>query len=144
MTYLADVNVMIALSWPNHVHHAVASAWFRSLAGDRFATCPLTEVAFVRLSMNPAVVGYVMPYETITQALEMYRTHPKHDFWPDRADFLSATRGCRLSGHRQVTDAYLIGLATSRRGALVTFDAAVRSLIAALPNGEPSSVVVLE
>lgn len=143
MTYLVDVNVMVALSWPNHVHHAAANAWFQALADDRFATCPLTEVAFVRLSMNPAVVGHVMPYETIARALEMYRAHSKHEFWPDGVDFLSATHGYRLWGHRQVTDAYLAGLAAARGGGLVTFDGAVRSLLGEFQNGDSTPLVVL-
>ena len=29
MVYLLDVNVLIALAWPNHVHHAAAHTWSR-------------------------------------------------------------------------------------------------------------------
>ena len=58
MTALLDVNVLIALAWPNHVHHAAARAWFKERQEDGWATCPLTEAGFVRVSCNPAVVRH--------------------------------------------------------------------------------------
>ena len=54
---------------------------------------------------------------------------PGHVFWPDDLPLEEALRGQRLLiGHRQVTDAYLLALATARRGILATFDRALLSL----------------
>ena len=61
--YLLDVNVLIALAWDNHEHHARAHGWFGKLAATSFATCNVTQSGFVRLSMNPNVV-----HEQITVA----------------------------------------------------------------------------
>jgi len=47
--HLLDVNVLIALGWPNHKHHASAHRWFSSIAAGGWATCPLTQCAFVRI-----------------------------------------------------------------------------------------------
>ena len=48
MTYLLDVNVLVALFWPNHNHNKPAQAWFEGV--KRFATCPITELGFLRVS----------------------------------------------------------------------------------------------
>ena len=66
MTALLDVNVLIALAWPNHVHHAAARAWFEDRREEGWATCPLTEAGFVRVSCNPSVVRHtVTPLDAI-------------------------------------------------------------------------------
>src|SRR5579872_6134626 len=51
---LLDLNVLLALVWPNHQFHAAATE--RLDAGDRWATCALTQLGFIRLSSNPAAV----------------------------------------------------------------------------------------
>lgn len=58
MVSLLDVNVLMALGWSNHEYHEAAHAWLGTR--QRWATCALTEAAFVRLSSNPAVVGGVI------------------------------------------------------------------------------------
>ena len=55
--YLLDANVLIAMAWPNHPFHAHARTWFVQHARTGWATCGLTETAFIRLSANPRVVG---------------------------------------------------------------------------------------
>ena len=50
---LADVNVLLALAWPNHQFHPEAIYRFVDPA-QQWATCALTQLAFVRLSLNPA------------------------------------------------------------------------------------------
>ena len=56
MITLPDVNVLIALAWPNHVHHDPARSWFAANLNTGWATCPLTEAGFVRLSCNRLAV----------------------------------------------------------------------------------------
>jgi len=53
---LLDVNVLLALAWPTHVHHAAAHRWFAENHAMGWATCPLTQLGFVRLGIQPAVV----------------------------------------------------------------------------------------
>jgi hypothetical protein len=45
--------------------------------------------------------------------------------------FVAATRGFepRLTGHQQVTDAYLLGLAMHKKGKLATMDKGVSELL---------------
>ena len=54
MVALLDVNVLVALFDPAHVHHEAAHAWFGTHRRQRWATCALTENAFVRVVSNPA------------------------------------------------------------------------------------------
>ena len=59
MIALPDVNVLIALAWPNHVHHhpaRPARSWFAANRSTGWATCPLTEAGFVRISCNRSAV----------------------------------------------------------------------------------------
>jgi uncharacterized protein len=51
--YLLDVNVLVALTWPTHIHHLAARSWFDATGGAGWATCPVTQLGFVRVSSNP-------------------------------------------------------------------------------------------
>jgi hypothetical protein len=53
---LLDVNVRLALAWPNHVHREAAHYAFAAIQAEGWDTCPHTELGFVRLSIQPAVV----------------------------------------------------------------------------------------
>ncbi len=52
MIRLLDVNVFVALAWPNHVHHDAVRSWFTETRTSGRATCSLTEAGFVRVSCN--------------------------------------------------------------------------------------------
>ena len=132
MTALLDVNVLIALAWPNHVHHAAARAWFEERRQDGWATCPLTEAGFVRVSCNPSVVRHtVTPLDAIA-VLEKLTRLGTHAFWPlDQSVLhLPESISSRLQGYRQVTDAVLLAVAMQRNGQLATLDGGMEALVA--------------
>ena len=138
-TELPDVNVLIALHVPGHVHHAVASDWLTQV--DSFATCPMTEAGLVRLLLNPAIAGLAVAPDDALATLRDLRAHPKASFWPDGTSLATSPFAARvLKGRHQVTDLHLLGLATSRGGRLVTLDA---KLAAALRTSERRSLRVL-
>lgn len=120
---LLDANVLLALAWPSHALHAIAHRWWSSLGTTRFATCPLTELAFVRISSNPAFTrDAVLPAEALGLLVSITAL-PRHELWPDDVSAGDALRGdLLLLGHRQVTDAYLVALAVRHKGLLSTFD----------------------
>jgi uncharacterized protein len=127
---LLDVNFLVALAWPNHIAHGRAVTWFLENTGSPFATCPMTEAGFARISMNPLIVTEHAGLQAVLGMLGVYRTKYKHVFWPDDlgvADALSSFRN--ISGHRQVTDAYLVSLAVAHGGRLVTFDSGIEAII---------------
>ena len=81
---LLDVNVLIALAWPNHLHHAVALSWFEANVESGWATCAVTELT------------------------------------------------AAIAGHRQVTDGYLLHLAKTNEGYLITLDRGIEKLAASI------------
>ena len=118
---LLDTNVLLALAWPNHQHHASAHRWFRAEARHGWATCALTQLGFVRLSSNPAYTSAAVPPQEAASLLRELIAHKQHRFWPSP----EATRPAifhRTLGHQQVNDAYLIEVAQRQRGRLVTLD----------------------
>lgn len=122
--WLLDANLLIALTHSAHVHHAEAHAWFGARAKRRWATCALTQLAFVRLTSNPKVVGSEITPAEAMQALESMAAQPTHEYWPDAPEpqTLATLQSAALVGHRQVTDAYLLGLAVLREQRLATLD----------------------
>jgi predicted nucleic acid-binding protein len=48
--------VLVALPWPNHVHHRAARVWFDREAGAGWASCPITQLGFVRVPSNPRAI----------------------------------------------------------------------------------------
>ncbi len=134
--FLLDVNVLIALMWPAHESHSQVGEWFSGHARQGWATCPFTQAAFVRLVSNPAFSrDAVTPQEAIT-LLGANLKHRHHLFWSDEISFGEAVESFqgRLVGHRQVSDAYLLGLAIHKKGKLATLDQAV---VALLPPDSP-------
>jgi uncharacterized protein len=126
LIHLLDINLLLALAWPTHEHHSKAMSWLRSKQQAGFleiATCPLTELGFLRISMGAMNVDF----ESASRWLEMlagrkeFQTH----FWSDdinpQAHFRSHP-SIRISGHKQLTDFYLAELALRNQGRLATLD----------------------
>lgn len=131
MTFLLDLNLLLALAWPSHVHHDPAHAWFEREASRCWATCPLTQLGFVRLSSNPAFTSDAVSPPEALALLQDIIAMEGHEFWSDNVDCVSDSfaNGLRITGHRQVTDAYLLSLARERSGCLATLDRQIRWLL---------------
>ncbi len=128
--FLLDANVLIALAWPTHISHHRVQQWFAKNAHHGWATCPITECAFVRIVSNPAFSQDALTPREALGILEANPKHPAHRFWPDDISFPEAVRDFaqRLTGHQQVTDAYLLGLAMHHRAKLATLDPGLSSM----------------
>lgn len=121
---LPDVNLLLAMAWPNHQFHGPARRWFGDRSGNWF-TCPLTQLGFVRLSSNPVFTPHAKTPLEATLLLGAMVAHPEHDFLADSEALVGEIfqeLATRLQGHKQVTDAYLVALARDRAVRLVTFD----------------------
>jgi len=111
---LLDANVLIALAVSEHQHHARATAWAGTVA--EFAVCPITEGALVRFLLR---VGHGLA--TARDVVRGTRARRGFEFWPDELSYADADLG-DVVGHRQVTDAYLAGLARAHGAGLATLD----------------------
>lgn len=122
---LLDTNVLLALAWPNHQHHAPAHAWFASHAKEGWATCAFTQLGFIRLSSNPAYTPSAVSPRDAAALLRRWTGLKTHRFWPSpNAD--SATIYAHTIGHQQVNDAWLVEVARRNVGRLVTLDGRLR------------------
>jgi hypothetical protein len=133
LTFLLDVNVLVSLAWPNHVLHEAAHRWFaaRQRAKQRWATCPITQSGFVRVSSNSRIVPEARSPAEAIQLLAQMIALPGHEFWSDDISIVSSRHVARrkLMGHGQVTDAHLLALAIARRGVLATLDGGVAEIV---------------
>jgi uncharacterized protein len=133
LVYLLDVNVLISLLWPSHEHHQLVQSWFTSLAKNAWATCPYTQMGFVRILSNPAFSrGAVVPAEAM-RVLNLNLSHSTHTFWPDElsVNAINELFSSRLRGHKQLGDAYLLATAMKKSAKLATLD---KSIIHLLPD----------
>ncbi len=132
--YLLDSNVLIALAWPPHVHHNLAQGWFARRRSSGFRTCPLTQLAFVRISSNPTLTPRAVSPGQALSLLDRITGLPEHGFWPNDLALKEALQAHQpILGHRQFSDAYLLALAATHGGLLATLDRGVLSLPGATP-----------
>ena len=125
---IPDVNVVFALLNPSHAHHRTARQWFTRTT--RFATTPLTESGFLRLSLNPSITGRVISTTEALDSLRSMKEDHRVCFLPDdstlsdpRIDLIS------LVGHKQVSNLHLTNLAKTHNARLVTLDARLRQTL---------------
>ena len=130
MTPLLDVNMLVALAWPTHVHHAEAISWFSDHLPAPWATASVTQAGFVRVSSNRKVLVDARSPAEAAAVLRALTELDGHVLWTDDLDLVRAPGMMldSLSGYRQVTDAHLLALAIRHDGRLVTFDRAVANL----------------
>ena len=128
--FLLDVNVLIALAWPNHPFHQRAVTRLTRRERHQWATCLLTQAAFVRLSSNPAVIPDAKSPSEAGDMLGSMVDDPNHVFLEAKTKRFEQLQELlqRCHGANQVNDAFLIWLAASHRACLLTFDSPLRHL----------------
>ncbi len=124
---LLDVNALVALAWDSHVHHEAVRAWFAAQSAAGWATCPVTESGFVRVSANPKVLPSFIAVEAALGVLSALREVGGHRFLANDVSVADADVP-PIVGQRQVTDALLLTLARRHGTRLVTFDAGIVAL----------------
>lgn len=134
-----DINVWLAIAAPEHVHASIARRWWEQETGA-IAFCRLTQLGFLRLMTTPAVMG--------GKPLSMNEAWRVHDriYEDDRVTFVSEPPNVdrtfreravgRTASPKIWADAWLLAVAESAEGVLVTFDQALvsRGAISLLPK----------
>ena len=137
---LVDVNVLVALAVTHHEHHEQATRWFAT--APKFATTPITEMALVRLLMNPKVAGRPVSLDEARTVLRAIRARSGATFLADATSLADARAiTTHITGTKQVTDAHLLNLAVANGHRLATLD---RHLWESLPPRHRHHVHVLE
>jgi predicted nucleic acid-binding protein len=111
---LLDVNVLLGCGWKSHADHTALLSWL--LQTSEWATCPLTESGFIRISMTTA---YRATFEDARRSLASLRQLAGHRFLTDdvHAALLPA-----FSSYKHTTDAHLVTLAKRHQLKLATLD----------------------
>lgn len=139
---LLDVNVLIALLDPDHVHHRLATDWLAQHRRWGWASCPITQNGCIRIMAQPTYPNGAPPGVIAARLREAMRA-ATHEFWPDDLN-LVATPGLdwqRLLSARHLTDAYLLALAVHRQGRLVTLDRGIP--LAAVTDAAADAMLIL-
>lgn len=131
MIGLPDINVLLVLAWSHHAHHNAAHGWFARDTATGWATCLLTQTGFLRLSLNPQIVGISLDGQAAVNLLQSLVEHPGHHY----AEMAPSLTGAsfdelipNIVGYRQVPDATLLYLARVHGMKLITFDQAIGAL----------------
>jgi hypothetical protein len=100
--------------------------WLATQARDGWASCPLTQNGCLRILSLPSYPN-PQPAASVAQRLGQAVADASHTFWPDAFSLLDAGRLLwdRVLSSRQITDAYLLALAATNGGRLVTFDGSI-------------------
>lgn len=135
MTFLLDVNVLIALIDSNHVAHDAAHEWFEETGHADWATCPLVENGVMRIVGHHRYPGSPGSPGGVATILNAMRGLSGHQFWSDDLSLLTSelvdSRRILISAH--VTDTYLLALAKSKGAFLASLDR--RMSVAAVAGG---------
>ena len=123
MTYLLDVNALVAVGFINHEFHDRVAAWIQSQNSLNLASCSITELGFVRvLAQAPAYGFTVTQARTLLLRLKEARTAPLK-FIPDEHDVSHLPAWVRAP--KQITDGHLCKLASANSAVLATLDESI-------------------
>ena len=124
-----DINVWLALLLADHVHRAVAKAWWEADRSDVIAFLRFTQLGVLRLLTTPAAMN--------NQPLTMPEAWKAYDqlFVDERVAFLDEPRGVEArfrafaaedqASPKLWADAWLLAFSEESGGTIVTFDRAL-------------------
>lgn len=136
-TYLLDVNLLLALTDPRHIHYDVAHRWFTDVGGRSWASCPLTENGFVRIASHPRYPNRPGNVGPVLAILQQFCSAAEHRFWAEDVSIRGLLSPDTLVTHAQITDVFLLGVAVRHGGKLATLD---QNLPAAAIQGGPEAL----
>ena len=142
MRSLFDVNVLLALLQPDHVHFERAQQWWTANEKYGWASCPLTQNGFARILSQQSYRKPFPTAEAIARLAEQIE-RTDHEFWPDNVSITDRTvfDPSSILGPNQITDAYLLALAVRNGGRLATLDQSIS--LRAVRGAEPRHLAII-
>lgn len=134
--HLLDVNVLIALIDPTHVHHDRAHRWFTETGSRDWLSCPTTQNGAIRVVSNPRYSNAPPTPEPAILSLRSLTATGSHRFVPDNISLLDRdiVEAAAIVTSAEVTDTYLLALARHHDSRLATFDRRIATT--AVPDGK--------
>lgn len=118
---LLDLNVLIALGFPRHPDSAKVENWIRALPrGTRFLTCSITEIGFLRVSLQAKLADDIIEARAFIAGLLRSRRFSRVS-----DDLGASDLPAYVVGPKQITDAHLVALAHRPGAGLATLDTAI-------------------
>lgn len=126
MTYLLDVNALVAFGFLEHEFHGQVAGWVGESASERgfeLATCSITELGFTRvLSQSPEYGLTISEARSLLQRLKTGNAA--------RFRFIADNHGVSqlppwVKSPKQITDGHLAQLAASNGAILGTLDRSI-------------------
>jgi uncharacterized protein len=120
MTYLLDVNALLALGITDHKFHARVARWVAAMSSPQLAVCSITELGFVRVAAQAPAYGL-----DVKQARELLVRLKRGSgdsfvFIPDDHGVFDLPAWIKMP--KQITDGHLAELARAHGGILATLD----------------------
>ncbi len=139
--YLLDINLLLALIDPMHVHHEPSHQWFAEKGQQDWATCPLTENGFIRIASYPNYPNRPGDVPAVFSILRQVCESPGHHFWPEDLSILEILEPDAIVTHAHITDVYLLGLAVHKGGKLATLDQRIPADV--VPGGRQALELII-
>jgi len=138
---LLDVNILMALGDANHAHRDQALHFFEHRATrEGWATCPLTENAFIRILGSQAYPGGPASTTAARVVLSSILRAPGHQFWSDDLSLADSAVFPNLPASSNLTDLYLLALAVKHGARLATLDRGINASL--IPGGESALLIL--
>lgn len=120
MTFLLDVNALVALGFAHHEFHERVARWIKAQKFPPLATCSITELGFVRVLSQAPVYGF-----TVAEARGVLLRLKKSTIVPflfiaDDHDIAHLPAWAKTP--KQTTDGHLVRLAVAHGAVLATLD----------------------
>jgi predicted nucleic acid-binding protein len=128
VTYLLDVNALIALGFVEHQFHARVADWAMEITvADKndLATCAITEIGFVRVLTHVQQSGLTFSEAYNSLMLLKFKGPHRFRFLPDNHDISRLPWWVKTG--KQLTDGHLCALAESSGSVFATLDARFRT-----------------
>jgi uncharacterized protein len=120
MTYLLDVNALVALGFANHEFHGRVAAWVRARPAPTFATCSITELGFIRVLAQAAAYGLTVAQGRTLLLKIKEAGASRFVFIADDHDLSRLPTWVKTP--KQITDGHLVKLAVAHGCTLATLD----------------------
>lgn len=121
MTYLLDVNALLAMGVVDHEFHPRISSWMERQPRLQLATCSITEIGFVRLASQIPAYGFTV-VQAISTLRRIKRAAAKAPFLFLADDHDASLLPSWVRAPRQTTDGHLVNLAIAHGARLATLD----------------------
>lgn len=122
--FLPDVNTVLALLDPMHVHHEAAHQWCARNAPIRWVTCPHVENGAIRAASQPKYPNWLGSTQRVRDVLQAFIRKVEAESCTAEVSLLDDSillKPGSLTPSR-VSDLYLLALAASSNCRLATFD----------------------